>query len=302
MYPSFNARAVGLDSSAAEAVDLASAAGFVGVDLMVRDLVDRGTDPRSIRARMDDQGVRGGAWPLAIEWRTSPEPVFQRDLIRLERYAEAASILGLKRTGTWVEPESPTIGDLGPDLSLDIAYDRHLQRLGAISRALGRHGIRLGLEVIGVESFRTGRGLPFITRLGDRRFEQLRNDLARSGAGVDLLLDVWHLYAAGEAVEDALTWGAREIAWVHLADLPVGCSPDRRAMNDRRRGLPGEHGAVDCQGVLERLTRAGYDGPVTAEPLANHPELTGITPSEVAERVARAIRRVWPGSTASAFA
>ena len=44
-------------------------AGFDGVDLMVRDLLDAGDDPRAIRARMDDLGLRGGAFPLPVHWR-----------------------------------------------------------------------------------------------------------------------------------------------------------------------------------------------------------------------------------------
>lgn len=294
LCPSFNARAVGLDLAAEQSVDLASACGFAGVDLMVRDLVDRGSDPRAIRRRMDDQGLRGGAWPLAITWRDTPEPVFERDLVRLERYAEAAAILGLNRTGTWVEPEAPRIGDLGPETSLEIAFDRHLHRLGAIARVLGRHGIRLGLEVIGVESSRTGRGPVFIARMGEPRFGRLLECLSRSGPTVGLLLDAWHLYAAGEGLETALTWGVDRLVWVHLADLPTHERADRSTMDDARRGLPGDNGAIDCRRILERLAREGYDGPVTAEPLANHPDLIGASPFEVASRTFRALQRVWP--------
>ena len=38
-------------------------------------------------------------------------------------------------------------------------------------------------------------------------------------------------------------------------------------MNDNDRGLPGENGAIDCKALLQRLASAGYDGPVTAEPM-----------------------------------
>jgi len=69
MYASFNARTIGLTLSAARTLELAADAGFDGEDLMVRDLLDAGDDPRALRARMDDLGLRGGAFPLPVHWR-----------------------------------------------------------------------------------------------------------------------------------------------------------------------------------------------------------------------------------------
>jgi sugar phosphate isomerase/epimerase len=60
MYPSLNSRALGLDLPAKATLELASEAGFEGVDLMVRDIVESGGDVRELRARMNDLGLRGG--------------------------------------------------------------------------------------------------------------------------------------------------------------------------------------------------------------------------------------------------
>ena len=62
MYACFNPRRVGLDLPAGETLDLAAAAGFAGVDLLVRDLVDSGASPRALRGRLGGQGLRGGGW------------------------------------------------------------------------------------------------------------------------------------------------------------------------------------------------------------------------------------------------
>src|SRR4051812_29860497 len=105
MFASFNARAVGLKLSAAATLDLAAGAGFAGVDLLVRDLLEAGDDPRVLRARMDDLGLRGGAFPMPVHW-CGDAATFARDLARLPRLAEAAAILGLSRTATWVLPET----------------------------------------------------------------------------------------------------------------------------------------------------------------------------------------------------
>ena len=168
MFMSFNARAMGLDLPATETVDLAASAGFGGVDLLVRDLVAAGIDPIQLRARMDDHGLRGGAFPLPVDWRGEASR-FERDLARLPYLAETAARLGLMRTGTWVLPETPACYD---DSAAQAAHRRalvafHVERVGRIAQVLNGQGIQLGLEVIGVESFRTGRGEPFVARMAD---------------------------------------------------------------------------------------------------------------------------------------
>lgn len=293
MYASFNARAIGLGLAPEETVQLAAEAGFSGVDLLIRDLVDGGTDPAELRARMDDLGLRGGAWPLPVDWKGDAER-FARDLERLPRYAEAAEILGLFRTGTWVLPEThgrPGAGE-DPEAILEATASWHLERLAAMAHVLEPYGSRIGLEVIGVESFRTGNGRPFVCRLGD--IDARLGAIWSLASNVGILLDVHHLYAAGESIEAGLAWGVDRLVWVHVADLPASAPSDRHAMRDDVRGLPGEHGAIDCRGFLKRLAVEGYDGPVTVEPLAACRSLSGLDPKAKAHAVAASLRSVWP--------
>jgi sugar phosphate isomerase/epimerase len=293
MYRSFNSRALGLDLTADEAIALAATAGFAGVDLLIRDLVDSGADPRRVRARMDDLGLRAGSFPLPVAWRGDADS-FARDLAGLPRYVDAAAILGLERTATWVMPEMSE--DPGSDREpkshrRDVAA-LHVDRLGAIAHVLGAQGVRLGLEVIGVASFRTGHGRPFITRLAD--LDENLGALRSLAPNVGIALDAYHLYAAEESVDAGLCWGIDSVVAVHLADLPWSAGADRRTMRDGDRGLPGEHGAIDCAGILRRLSEAGYDGPVIAEPMANCRSLAGLSAESIARRVAGALDSVWP--------
>lgn len=286
MFSSFNARAVGLpDLSAEMTIDLAAEAGFDAVDLMVRDLVRSGTNPKEIRSRMDDRGIEGGAFPFPFNWR-GDETSFRLELEQLARIADAAHILGLTRTGTWVMPESNGNRD-------DLAA-LHVRRLGTIARILQRSGIRLGLEVIGVESFRTGRGEPFVARLAD--LDPELGSLWGEAPNLGILLDAFHLYAANELIEAGLRWGVGRVVWVHVADLPPGDAPDRRRIIDANRGLPGENGAVDVRGFLQRLAIEGYDGPVTVEPLSHCQSLARLEPQAVAIRVKQSLELVWPRS------
>jgi sugar phosphate isomerase/epimerase len=287
MFSSFNARAVGLPSLGAEAtIDLAAAAGFEGVDLMVRDIVQTGEDLAAIRSKMDDRGLRGGAFPFPIDWRKD-EANFLRELETLPTLLEAAKILGLTRTGTWVMPEMPD-----RVMARSEVADLHVRRLGRIARLMNDFGIRIGLEVIGVESFRSGRGEPFVTRLGelDRELGAIWSESPNLG----ISLDVFHLYAADELIEAGLAWGVERVVWVHVADLPAGAGPDRSAIIDANRGLPGENGAIDVRKFLNRLDQEGYDGPVTAEPLANCRSLIGLEPQIVARHVEQALHTTWP--------
>jgi sugar phosphate isomerase/epimerase len=293
MFMSWNARAAGLDLSAEESIDLAAGAGFGGMDLMVRDIVDAGTDPIGLRARMDDLGLCAGAFPLPVEWRGDAAR-FERDLARLPRLAETAALLGLTRTATWILPETPNrfLDPAAQAAHRSEVVAFHVERVGRIARILAQQGIRLGLEVIGVESFRSGRGEPFVARMAD--LDPVLGAIWKASPNLGVLVDAFHLYAAGEAVEVGLAWGVGRVVWVHVADLPSSSTGGRSAILDPDRGLPGEHGAVDCRGLLSRLASAGYDGPVTAEPMKGCRSLAGLSADQAVRRVAAALRSVWP--------
>ena len=168
----------------------------------------------------------------------------------------------------------------------------HVDRLGRVARALDAHGVRLGIEVIGVASSRTGRGEPFVRRMAD--LDPVLGALWHEAPNLGVVVDSWHLYAAGEPVEAGLAWGVERVVWVHVADLPASAPADRAAMQDLDRGLPGERGLVESRRLLQRLSEAGYDGPVTAEPMVGCRSLNGLTPGQAVARLAEAIRSVWP--------
>ena len=286
MFPSFNARALGLDLSARETLRLAATNGFGGVDLMVRDALEQGEDLDELRRRREDLGLRAGASPFPFDWR-GPEARFRDDLAGLPNFAGAAATLGIERTGTWVLPECP----VGWDRETTTQW--HVERLGPIAATLAGFGIRLGLEVIGVETSRAGRNEPFIARM-DRLRPMIEEIESRSGVPVGLIADSWHLLAAGEPAEHALFLGASRVVWVHVADLPAGETLDRPTMVDAVRGLPGEGQTPETRDLLAILARSAYDGPVTAEPLGRCRSLAGLAPDAVATRAAGSLRAVWP--------
>ena len=284
MFTSLNARALGLELTACATVELAAQAGFAGVDLLVRDLVERGEDPSQVAALMAEHQIKPGAWPLPMNWRND-RTRFETDLALLPRYARVAEQLGLRSTCTWVEPASF-------DPAESIA--KHQQRISAIAHILDDHGVRLGLEVIGVGSFREAKGEPLFHRMGAANFAELYAALAEKVPSIGITVDAFHLYAAAEEHGVWETFGVQRVVWVHLADLPADASGARDEIHDAERGLPGEHGAVDCRGLLERLAELGYTGPVSAEPMPGCRSLADLSVEGIAGRTVQALAQIWP--------
>ncbi len=112
-----------------------------------------------------------------------------------------------------------------------------------------------------------------------------------------VLIDAFHLFAAGEGPEAALIWGVDSIVWVHVAD---SAQSDPTIVNDHERALPGETGLGDTRALLEHLARRGYKGPVSAEPLGMCASLVGLEPLAAARRTRAAMQSVWPGPSAGA--
>lgn len=294
VYGCWNARAAGLDQTAEDAIETAARAEFDGVDLLVRDILESGVNVGDLRLRMDDLGLRGGAWPLPVNWRNDGE-TFEADLARLSLHAATAARLGLFRTGTWVRFESEPVDDAtleneaARERVIERETARQIDRLDRVARILNDHGSRLALEIIGPRSERTGGGVPLVGTHAElaRRFAPLRD--ARPNVGV--LVDSFHLFAAGEELADALAWGPSSVVWVHLADPARG---DRHTLRDVERSLPGEFSSSRVGSILAALARHGYDGPVTVEPLSRCRSLEGLDPLQRARKVREALRRVWP--------
>lgn len=280
--------------SAVDAIEIAAKAEFEGIDLLVRDIVDSGDNVTALRRRMDALGLRGGGWTLPMNWKND-EKAFEADLAKLSRYAAAAAELGLLRTGTWVRYESEPIGEealadpgrRNAEVSTALAWQT--DRLGRIAEVLRREGSRLGLEILGSRSERSGRGVVLTSSYEEllRTFSSLRS----AWPNIGVLADAYHLYASGEPAKAALAWGCESVVWVHLADP---ANPDRATMRDVERRLPGESSEGLSRQLLMLLAECGYEGPVTAEPLMHSPSFDSDDPLERAQATRESLRRMWP--------
>jgi len=229
-----------------------------------------------------------------MNWKNDPG-AFERDLERLPIYAEAAARLGLARTGTWVRFETDPVEDMDRLSEADRARlaeeatDWQIDRLGRIARILDDHGSRLGLEIIGSQVAPTGRGVRLVGTYAELR--QRFGKLAAEHSNVGVLVDAFHIFAAGERLDDALTEGVESVVWVHLADP---AKLDRSSLRDEDRALPGASLAGVCRSLLATLAKDDYQGPVTAEPLARCRGLEGLDPLQTAIKTRESLRCVWP--------
>lgn len=271
MFRNLNPGAVGIGVPAAEALALAAAAGFDGVDLL------GGLPPGELREMYASHGLRVGAMGLPVEFRAD-QAAYEKGLAALPTAAKAAAAVGCSRCATWLKPASD-------ELSYLDNFRLHAQRLRPVAEILADHGIRLGLEYVGPKTSRDGRRYEFIHTL-----PQLLELCGAIGTGnTGLLLDSWHWYTAHETLDDLKRLDNRLVVQVHINDAPAGVPVDEQ--RDNVRDLPGATGVIDLAGFLAALAGMGYDGPVTPEPF--RADLRQSPPAAVARQVGSALAKVW---------
>ena len=271
MFRNLNPGAVGISVPVPEAMALAKAAGFGGLDL------PGGLPPAELRALYERHGLQIGAMGLPVEFRAE-QAKYEQGLAGLRAAAKAAAETGCRRCATWLRPSSDRLPYIEN-------FRQHVDRLRPVAEILGEFGIRLGLEYVAPKTSRLGQPFEFIHNL-----PQLLELCGAIGTGnVGLLLDAWHWYTAQESLEDLRRLDNRLIVQVHVNDAPAGLAIE--AQKDSVRDLPGATGVIDLTGFLKCLAAMGYDGPVTPEPF--RPDLRQMPAAEAAHLVGSAMARAW---------
>ncbi len=281
MFKNLNTGAIGIrDKSLAETIELAAATGFAGIDFNIREaaaLVDaHGLD--SVRDLFARHNVLPGLWGLPVAWN---QDNWQEDLAELPRLAALGAALGCRRTATWCPSWSDT---------LDYAdnYQWHIARYRPIAEILADHGCSLGIEFIGPRHMWASHPYRFITTLGEML--ALAHDIGTGNVG--LLLDAYHLYTAGDAIDALDVLAPGDVVVVHVNDAPAGVPREEQA--DLVRCLPLETGVIDLAGFMQKLAAIDYAGPVTTEPFsARLNAIAAEDPVAAAREVSQAMDRLW---------
>jgi len=228
-----------------ELAEIASRAGFAGVDVDVRKAMAAGvTATKDLLLRLQ---LRPAVVSFPVEFRRD-EAAFQAGLADLAATGRFAAAIGCPRTATWLLPSSEL-----PKAEQRILYQR---RLSECARVLADAGVRLGLEFVSPLHLRKRYPFEFIYRM-DEMLEFARE----CGANVGLLLDSWHWHHAGATIADIRRAGRGGIVHVHLNDAAAK-APEEVRDNDRL--MPGE-GVIPLTDFLQALQRIGYGDAVSIE-------------------------------------
>lgn len=278
MFKNLSPGAVGIKVPFEEALRLAGAHGFAGIDLPMGEMARIATEQSvdAVRDLLARAKLRPGCWGLPVNW-SGPEEQYRQGLETLERFAALGQAIGATRVTIWIPPAS----DERPFAE---NFRFHVERFQPIARVLAEHGCRLGLEFIGPETMRRGKKHGFIHTL-----DGMLALCAAIGDNVGLLLDAWHWYTShGTPAElDQLT--NEQVVYVHINDAPAGIPIEEQ--KDNVRCLPLETGVIDMGLFLRKLNAIGYDGPVTVEPFSQR--VREMSPEDAARATAESLRRSW---------
>ena len=198
--------------------------------------------------------ISWGANSLPVEFRKG-EDQFRKELAELSEHAKNLADIGVDRIGTWLISSHD-------ELTYTENMRQHTDRLGAVAKILGDHGIKLGLEYLGTTSLRQQGRFAFLS--SGRELKELIGLIGLGNVGV--ILDSYHWYTAQESKDDLMLWSNEEIVAVDLNDANDQLTLHQQT--DVARELPGATGVIDLDAFITAVAEIGYDGPVRAEPFS----------------------------------
>ncbi|MEL7483775.1 MAG: sugar phosphate isomerase/epimerase family protein [Planctomycetota bacterium] len=260
-----------------ESVAIASAAGFLGIDIRLNTFADdvEESGVESLKSAMEDAGLRPGYSSITPQKIAVSEADWLEGMAGVPRRAAFAERLGYTRATSVMLPFSD-----GLDFE---TYDAlHVARIREACDALAPFGISFGVEYISPLSRRKDKPTIYIHTLGQTL--ELLDRVNRPNVG--LMLDSFHWYCAGETEDDIATIDPSRIVAVHLNDLVPDRPIDEQVVTERL--LPGESGMIDLDAFIRGLARSGYEGPLTCEP--THDRWRGMDPADAAKKTCDSIR------------
>lgn len=239
--------------SQAELNDLAHRHRFEAVEPRTEELAAMSREQVTGNgAELAAKGLVWAAAGLTVDFRKD-EATFREGLGKLPRLAAGLQRAGVQRVGTWLAPSSD-------ELTYRANFAQHATRLREVARVLKDHGLRLGLEYVGMQLLLVGKRYPFVHTLAETR-----ELIAEIGTGnVGHVLDTWHWWTAGDTANDLRALKNDEVVSVDLNDAPKDVP--KSLQKDNERELPVATGVIDVVAFLEALVAIGYDGPVRPEP------------------------------------
>lgn len=269
---------IGVQAKQQELVELAHGHGFESVEPYAHELAEMDQEAVSALLQlMKSKGVVFGAAGMPVDFR-GEQSQFEEGMKSLPKLAKALQRAGVNRVGTWLMPGHGSLTYLQN-------FKQHAARLREVSKVLGDHGHRFGLEYVGTKTLRDRFRYEFVHTMAETK-----ELIAEIGIGnVGFILDSWHWWNADESTDEILTLKNSDVVAVDLNDAPAGIPKEKQM--DGQRELPMATGVIPVKPFLEALQKLGYDGPVRAEPF-NKP-LNELDNEAACAKTAEALRKAF---------
>lgn len=254
-----------------EQIEAASAAGFQGIEVWVRDVqahLAGGGSVRdlSMRAKENRMEVINGI--AFFKWTDADPKVREAALEQARREMELLERLGCKAV------TAPPTGDVA-SLSLEQIAE-HFVVLHKLGREIGVTPI---LEFWGRS--------PVLNSVAEAR-----TVLEHSGIGrAAMLLDLFHMYIGDSSVSDVESLPGSRVGLVHISDYRT--KPGRKDIQDGDRVMPGD-GVGPVSALYHALHEIGYSGYLSVELFRL--EYEAETPEELGKEALGKMVDVWKKS------
>jgi 4-hydroxyphenylpyruvate dioxygenase len=230
-----------ISGSLREKLSAIARAGFDGYELFENDFVTSPLSAEEVRDRSADLGLTLDLYqPFRDVEGTSPE-VFAAALERARRKFELMNRLGVDTILVCSNVGTATIDD-----------DAHAaEQLNAMAVVAAEHGVRLAYEAL-------AWGRYVSTYDHSWRIVQ-----AADHPSLGVCLDSFHILSRGSDLSAIAEIPAEKLLFVQLADAPA-MHLDVLSWSRHYRVFPGE-GDWDLADFVDRVLKAGYDGPLSLE-------------------------------------
>jgi len=251
---SLNPGIIGVKANLAETLDYAIQYGYEAISPFTQEVMANYSDGKlnEILAKMKAQQISFGSNNIPVEYRLD-RTRFEEDFKGLKKFCQTMEKQGASLMNTWIISSHN-------ELTYNENMKQHADRLGECAKVMEDHGIRLGLEYLGMRTLLTMNRYPFISSMKEGK--ELIATIGQRNVG--FVLDSFHWYCANDTLDDIRTLRPKDIVVVDLNDARAGFT--RETQMDGKRELPLATGVINLKDFMQGLVDIGYDGPIRTEP------------------------------------
>ncbi|MFN3849415.1 MAG: sugar phosphate isomerase/epimerase family protein [Spirosomataceae bacterium] len=244
---------IGVKANLNEAIDYAIKYGYEAVSPYVNEVMKMSdAQIADVVAKAKSHNLGWDSTNIPVEYRQS-KTRFNDEFKELKKFVQAMEKMGATRINTWIISSHN-----------ELTYNENMKqtayRLSECAKVMKDHGVRLGLEYLGMRTLMTQFRYPFIGSLKEGK--ELIAEIGESNVG--FVLDSFHWYCADDTIDDIRTLKPEDVVVVDINDARSGFT--RVEQQDGKRELPMATGVIKIKDFMQALIDIGYDGPIRTEP------------------------------------